>query len=110
VLSHLVKVETNEFVVGESVATVQTPQAFTSVPAEGPLGQQYRYFYGPVLKGRDAVGATPRRGTSVTFSRKALLGVGGFTYGSTTEDFLTSVTLHSRGYVHTVQAVRLNLA
>ncbi len=45
------------------------------------------------------MGSTPCCGTNVTFSRKALLSVGGFTYGSITEDFLTSMTLHSHGCV-----------
>lgn len=91
--------ENEQLVIDENVAMVQTPQSFTNVPEDDPLGQQYRYFYGPVLHGWDAVGSTPCCGTNVTFSRKALLSVGGFTYGSITEDFLTSMTLHSHGCV-----------
>jgi len=97
VLPHFLKMENGEFMVDEKVAMVQSPQAFTNVSEDDPLGQQYRYFYGPVLRGWDAVDSTPCCGTNVTFSRKALLSIGGFTYGSITEDFLTSMTLHSRG-------------
>jgi len=99
VLPHFLKVEGGVLVVDDKVAMVQTPQSFINVPEDDPLGQQYRYFYGPVLKGWDAVGSTPCCGTNVTFSRKALLSVGGFTYGSITEDFLTSMTLHNAGWV-----------
>ena len=98
VLPHFYKLEADALVVDERIAMVQTPQSFVNVPEDDPLGQQYRYFYGPVLHGWDAVDSTPCCGTNVTFSRKALLSVGGFTYGSITEDFLTSMTLHSHGF------------
>jgi cellulose synthase (UDP-forming) len=97
ILPHFYKLENDQFQVDEHIAMVQTPQAFTNIPEDDPLGQQYRYFYGPVLKGWDAVGSTPCCGTNNCFSRKALTTVGGFTYGSITEDFLTSMTLHSFG-------------
>ena len=71
--------------------------SFTNVPEEDPLSQGYHYFYGPVLRGWDAVGGTPCCGTNVVFSRAALLSIGGFTYGSITEDFLTSMTLNNAG-------------
>lgn len=97
ILPHFHKFENDAFVIDEHVAMVQTPQGFTNVPENDPLGQQYRYFYGPVLKGWDTMGSSPCCGTNVMFSRKALLGVGGFTYGSITEDFLTSMTLNNAG-------------
>jgi len=97
-IPHFLKMEgSSGFVVDDYVAMVQSPQSFTNVPCDDPLGQQYRYFYGPVLKAWDAVGSTPCCGTNVMFSRKALVSVGGFTYGSITEDFLTSMTLHNHG-------------
>lgn len=97
IIPHFLKYENDSFVTDETIAMVQTPQAFTNVPEDDPLGQQYRYFYGPVLRGWDAAGSTPCCGTNVVFSRQALLSIGGFTYGSITEDFLTSMTLHSHG-------------
>ena len=60
------------------------------MPEDDPLGQQDRYFYG-----WDAVDCTPCCGIDVTFSHAALLSVGGFTFGSITEDsssFMRSAT------------------
>jgi cellulose synthase (UDP-forming) len=51
-----------------------------------------------LIAGWDALGSTPCCGTNVVFQRAALTAVGGFTYGSITEDFLTSLTLHAGGY------------
>jgi len=100
ILPHFMKVDESgmRYVTDTQVSMVQTPQSFTNVPEDDPLGQGYRYFYGPVLRGWDAVGCTPCCGTNVVFSRAALLSIGGFTYGSITEDFLTSMTLHNHGY------------
>lgn len=84
--------------IDESIAIVQSPQSFVGVPASDPLGQQYRYFYGPVMQGWDGAGCAPCCGTNVIFSRKCLTSVGGFVYGSVTEDFLTSMYLHNAGY------------
>ena len=97
VIPHFLKYENDTFMTDTTISMVQSPQSFTNVPEDDPLGQQYRYFYGPVLRGWDAVDCTPCCGTNVTFSRAALLSVGGFTYGSITEDFLTSMTLHAAG-------------
>ncbi len=49
VLPHFYKMESEALVIDENIAMVQTPQSFTNVPEDDPLGQQYRYFYGPVL-------------------------------------------------------------
>jgi len=97
------KDEQGAHVVDESIALVQSPQSFYGVPLNDPLGQQYRYFYGPVLQGWDGAGSAPCCGTNVIFSRKCLTsndvtGNPGFAYGSVTEDFLTSMCLHSKGY------------
>lgn len=74
------------------------------MPLSDPLGQQYRYFYGPVLQGWDGADSAPCCGTNVIFSRACLTAIGGFIYGSVTEDFLTSMYLHNAGfktkYVH----------
>jgi cellulose synthase (UDP-forming) len=51
-----------------------------------------------LLPGWDSLGAAPCCGTNAILSRAALEAVGGFAYGSVTEDFLTSLTLQSAGY------------
>ena len=44
------------------------------------------------------VGCTPCCGTGVTFSRIALESVGGFSTGSITEDFKTSLNIRAHGF------------
>lgn len=55
-------------------------------------------FYHVLLPGWDALGAAPCCGTNAVLSRAALEAVGGFAFGSVTEDFLTSLTLQNAGY------------
>ena len=74
--------EDGTYKVDEKLALVQSPQSFTNLPPYDPLGQQYRYFYGPCLQGWDGAQSTPCCGTNVVFSRKNLTSVGGFVYGS----------------------------
>jgi hypothetical protein len=49
-----------------------------------------------LMPGWDAWGCSPCCGTNVLFRRQALLTVGGFSYGSITEDFLTSCNLAAK--------------
>ena len=88
----------SKWIIDENLAFVQSPQSFVGVPDHDPLGQQYKYFYGPVLQGWDGAHSTPCCGTNVIFSRNALRNTGGFVYGSITEDFLTSMYLHDLKY------------
>ena len=55
-------------------------------------------FYHVLLPGWDSLGAAPCCGTNAVLNRAALKAVGGFAYGSVTEDYLTSLTLQSAGY------------
>ena len=48
-----------------------------------------RFFYGPMLQGRDGIGAAPCCGTGVVFRRDVLVSIGGQSYGSITEDYNT---------------------
>jgi len=97
----------------ENCAMVQTPQSFSNISTNDPLGQQYLTFYGPGLMGWDTAGSTPCCGTNVVFSRNAFntLEPKGFQYGSITEDFLTSLTMHASGlkskYVREILATGL---
>ena len=57
-----------------------------------------RFFYGPMLQGRDGIDASPCCGTGVVFSRTALVSIGGQAYGSITEDYNTSMALFGAGF------------
>ena len=57
-----------------------------------------RFFYGPMLQGRDGIGAAPCCGTGVVFRRDVLVSIGGQAYGSITEDYNTAMTLLSAGF------------
>jgi hypothetical protein len=43
--------EEKTYKINHNIALVQSPQSFVDVKSHDPLGQQYRYFYGPVLQG-----------------------------------------------------------
>lgn len=81
-------------------AFVQSPQAFYNIDGKDWLGQHYLFFYHVVLKAYSGFSlGVPCCGTNVVFHREALLVIGGFQYGSVTEDFNTSLLLHSQGWV-----------
>jgi cellulose synthase/poly-beta-1,6-N-acetylglucosamine synthase-like glycosyltransferase len=82
----------------ENLAFVQSPQSFLNIERRDILGQHYVYFYKIIMKSWANWGCVPCCGTNVLFSRKVLEEIGGFQYGSVTEDFLTSMYLHSKGY------------
>lgn len=83
------------------VAFVQTPQYYanarTNRVARAAWAQQ-ALFFGPIARGKDALGATFCCGTNVVFRRAALQRVGGFPEGSLTEDFELSIHLHAAGW------------
>lgn len=87
------------------VALVQTPQNFyNSDPIENNLGlfgiitSEQELFFQKVQPSRDAANAVICCGTSYVIRRAALTAIGGFPTTSITEDFLTSIELHSRQY------------
>lgn len=83
---------------GELYGFVQSPQSFHNIKGFDFLGQNYYFFYRVVLKAWDGFDlGVPCCGTNVLFDRKALEQIGGFIYGSLTEDFKTSLKLHSLG-------------
>lgn len=83
------------------VAFVQAPQYYANWRdggvAEASWAQQ-SLFFGPIARGRDALGAMFCCGTNVVFRRSALDAVGGFSSDSLTEDFELSIRLHERGW------------
>jgi cellulose synthase/poly-beta-1,6-N-acetylglucosamine synthase-like glycosyltransferase len=84
----------------EFVGLLQTPQDFWNVDSEDPMVHCARFFYGPMLQGRDGAGACPCCGTGVIFPRSTLVSVGGQSYGSITEDCNSSMQLLSSGFAN----------
>ncbi|KAK9793218.1 hypothetical protein WJX73_003952 [Symbiochloris irregularis] len=80
------------------IARDKTPQDFWNVARGDPLSNFGRFFYGPVLQGRDGAGAGPCCGTGVVFQRDILVSMGGQSYGSITEDFNTAMNLLGCGF------------
>lgn len=83
------------------VAFVQTPQYYanrtTNRVAAGAHEQQ-EIFYGPIMRGRNGLGAVFSCGTNVVFRRSALDAVGGMPEDSITEDLRVSLMLLRAGY------------
>jgi len=80
-------------------AFVQSKQSFDLCPYTDFLGQNYYYFYHVIMEAWDHYGGgVPCCGTNVLFSSFILRSIQGFQYGSVTEDFHTSLVLHSLGY------------
>ncbi len=77
---------------------IQTPQAFYNIDRKDLLGQNYAFFYECVMSGWDGSGCTPCCGTGVVFARPAMETLGGFSVGSITEDFKTSLNFCANGY------------
>ncbi len=83
------------------VAYVQTPQVYrnrgVNRVAAGAHAQQ-SLFYGPIMRGKDALGAGFSCGTNVVFRRAALQDVGGIPEDSVTEDLRISLLLGRLGW------------
>ncbi len=60
----------------DRVALVQTPQYFTNVPDEDPLGSQAPLFYGPIQQGKDGWNAAFFCGSNAVLRREALMQIG----------------------------------
>ncbi|MEO5778828.1 MAG: glycosyltransferase family 2 protein [Arthrobacter oryzae] len=58
------------------VGLVQTPQYFTNVPADDPLGSQAPLFYGPIQQGKDGWNAAYFCGSNALLRREALMQLG----------------------------------
>ncbi len=85
----------------ENLAFVQTPQFYSNVetsPVAMGAGMQQAIFYESICEGKNLNDAMFCCGTNVVFRLSALLSVGGFDETSITEDFATSVKLHTKGY------------
>lgn len=85
--------------VNRDVAFVQAPQRFHNVDDADVMAHRNAIFYDGICKGRDGFGLTPFVGTNACWRREVLKEIGGFVYGSVTEDTLTSNEVHRRGYI-----------
>lgn len=84
-----------------SLAFVQTPQYYTNFETNKiarASGFQQIVFYEYICEGKSTKGATFCCGTNVIFRREALNSVGGFDETSVTEDFVTSLKFHLKGW------------
>ena len=80
---------------------VQSPQYYANqnvnTIARGAWEQQ-EIFFGPILKGKQRLGAAFMCGTNMVIRKAALLEAGGMSEQSIAEDFLTSLFIHRLGY------------
>ncbi len=86
---------------GKDIGFVQTPQYYKNYwqnEITAGAWEQQRFFFGPILKGKERVNASFICGTNVVIRRKALMDVGGMYDKSITEDFLTSIFIHQKGW------------
>ncbi|MCQ9208787.1 MAG: glycosyltransferase [Omnitrophica bacterium] len=85
----------------ERLAFIQTPQFYSNIDqsrvARG-AGFQQSVFYEYICEGKSLTDAMFCCGTNIVFRREALTQVGGLDESTVTEDFATSVKLHSRGW------------
>ena len=90
----------------ENVALVQVPQEFYNIDSfqhsvdrkkKAIWGEQY-LFFSLIQPGRDYWNAAYFVGSCAMLRRKALDDIGGVATGSITEDMLTSIRLHARGW------------
>ena len=92
--------ETVPFFVDDTVAFVQTPQAYGNLRNLISRGAGYMQtvFYKFVQSGRNHFNAAFCVGTNVIYRRAAVDDVGGIYTDSKSEDVWTSLTLHERGW------------
>ncbi|MDR5708928.1 MAG: glycosyltransferase [Armatimonadota bacterium] len=90
----------------ERVALVQVPQEFYNIdsyqhwvdPQTGLTWHEQALFFRVIQPGKDRMNAAFYCGSPAVLRRKALQEVGGFAVESVTEDILTSLRLHRRGW------------
>ncbi|KRE91029.1 glycosyltransferase family 2 protein [Arthrobacter sp. Soil764] len=81
------------------VALVQTPQYFSNVPADDPLGSQAPLFYGPIQQGKDGWNAAFFCGSNAILRREALMQLGLVGYVKETEKSIRRALAASRAAI-----------
>jgi cellulose synthase (UDP-forming) len=85
----------------QEIGFVQSPQYYANHEKNlitQASWEQQELFYGPIMRGKDSYNSAFICGTNVAIRRSALLAVGGMVEDSITEDFLTSIYIHQKGY------------
>lgn len=85
----------------ETVAFVQSPQYYrnhTKSYVANAAWQQQTLFFGPICRGKDRSNTQFMCGTNMVIRRAALDDVGGMKQDSITEDLLTSLVMHAKGW------------
>lgn len=89
------------YFVEEKVAFVQSPQYYRNhakTYVANASWQQQTLFFGPICRGKDHFNSLFMCGTNAVIRRRALEDVGGMQQNSITEDLLTSLLMHARGW------------
>ncbi len=83
------------------VGFVQTPQYYKNKELNyvtGGAWEQQELFFGPIMVGKEKSNASFICGTNVAIRRAALEEVGGMNEKNIAEDFLTSLSIHQKGW------------
>src|SRR5690349_21719507 len=86
------------------VALVQTPQYFSNVPADDPLGSQAPLFYGPIQQGKDGWNAAFFCGSNAVIRREALMQLGVSRYAGQVEVNVTRALRTARSVIRKARA------
>ena len=98
-----------------NIGFVQTPQYYKNY-GKNEITQasweQQELFYGPIMRGKDSYNSAFLCGTNVAIRRYALQMVGGLVENSVTEDFLTSIRIHQKGFrsIYLTEVLAMGLA
>ena len=89
------------FFIDKKVGFVQTPQYYgnhaLNITTAAAWAQQ-ALFFGGICRGKNALNSVFMCGTKLVFRRRAVADVGGMFEKSITEDFVTSMFLHEKGW------------
>ncbi|KAK1867273.1 hypothetical protein I4F81_009780 [Pyropia yezoensis] len=87
--------------INRDVGFVGCPQRLANVSGDHPdyCAHHNAIYYDGICAGRDGFGMTDFVGTNACWRREVLNEIGGFVYGSVTEDTLRSSEVHRRGYI-----------
>ena len=91
----------------DNKAFIQYPQRFYDITGVDLLYAGNEIFFDGVQANRSKAGLTAFAGTNAVWNLQALYHVGGFQYGSLTEDASTGLAVHITGYTSTYSSREL---